>query len=158
MSTNKNSESEIIESYETDGQHSQRQTIFLSFSFTVLVDLTVLNLFNEYWDHVFIENFTVSLFAAVLLQSLLRVTMAIEHRVADYFNKKPGLRSKILRYVSAWGILFISKLVILWAIDLFFGSSILFSGLWHGVVAFIFVVIVIIVVEQIFVRTYWSLA
>jgi hypothetical protein len=84
--------------------------------------------------------------------------MAIEHRVAGYFNKKPGLRPKILRYVSAWGILFISKLVVLWAIDLFFGSSILFIGLLHGVVAFILVVIVIIVVEQTFVRAYRFLA
>jgi hypothetical protein len=84
--------------------------------------------------------------------------MAIEHRVAGYFNKKPGLRPKILRYVSAWGILFISKLVILWAIDLLFGSSILFIGLLHGVVAFILVLIVIIVVEQTFVRAYRFLA
>ena len=57
----------------------------------MLVDLTVLNLFNEYWDFVYIEFFTISLLTAVLLQFLLKVTIAIEHRVAGYFESKTGL-------------------------------------------------------------------
>ncbi len=124
----------------------------------MLVDLTVLNLFNEYWDFVYFEYFTISLLTAVLLQFLLQVTIAIEHRVADYFKAKTGLRAKVLRSLSTWAILFASKLVILEAINFAFGDSVVFSGPIHGLVAFIIVVIAIIIVEQAITRIYNSLA
>ena len=124
----------------------------------MLVDLTVLNLFNEYWDFVYFEYFTISLLTAILLQFLLQVTIAIEHRVADYFKAKTGLRAKVLRGLSTWTILFVSKLVILEAINFAFGDSVVFSGPIHGLVAFIIVVIAIIIVEQAITRIYNSLA
>ncbi len=143
---------------EIAGSYSRRQRIFLSFTFAVLVDLAVLNLFDEFWDYVYIEYFSISLLAALLLQSLLRVTISIEHRVANYFKKQSGLKAKILRGLSTWGILFGSKLVILEAINISFGSSVLFSGPIHGLVAFIVVVIAVIVAEQTFKWAYRYLA
>jgi hypothetical protein len=55
------------------------------------VDLTVLNLVDQYWGLVFVESFSISLLAALLLQVLLQLTMAIEHRIAAYFKEKPGI-------------------------------------------------------------------
>ena len=143
---------------EIAGSYSRRQRIFLSFTFAVLVDLTVLNLFDEFWDYVYIEYFSISLLAALLLQSLLRVTISIEHRVASYFKKQSGLKARILRGLSTWGILFGSKFVILEAINIAFGDDVLFTGPIHGLVAFIVVVIAVIVAEQIFSWVYRSLA
>ncbi len=143
---------------EIAGSYSRRQRIFLSFTFAVLVDLTVLNLFDQFWDYVYIEYFSISLLAALLLQSLLRVTISIEHRVASYFKKQSGLKSKILRGLSTWGILFGSKFVILEAINIAFGDEVLFSGPIHGLVAFIVVIIAIIIAEQTFSWIYRSLA
>jgi hypothetical protein len=140
------------------GSFSRRQQLFFRYVFYVLIDLTILNLFNQYWDLVFIEYFSVSLLAALLLQILFQVTIAIEHRVANFFKKKSGLKAKFLRGISTWGILFSSKLVILEAINISFGSSVLFSGPVHGLVAFIVVVIAIIITEQIFTWIYRSLA
>ena len=85
---------------EKAGSFSKRQRLFIGYTLAVLVDLTVLNLFNEYWDFVYIEFFTISLLTAVLLQILLQVTIAIEHRVAGYFKSKTGLRAKVLRVLS----------------------------------------------------------
>jgi hypothetical protein len=140
------------------GSYSRHQQLFLKNTFAVLVDLTVLNLFNEYWDYVFIEFFSISLLAAVLLQFLMKVTIFVEHRVASYFKGKAGLRAKILRGLSTWGTLFVSKIIILEAINFFFGDSVVFSGPIHGLVVFIVVVTGIIVAEQIFVKIYRSLA
>jgi len=113
---------------------------------------------NQYWDLVFIENFSISLAAALLLQILLQITIAIEHRVANFFKQKTGIKAKILRGLSTWGILFGSKLVILEAINITFGDSVLFSGPIHGLVAFILIVIAIIVAEQMFLWFYRLLA
>jgi hypothetical protein len=143
---------------EPAGSISRRQQLFLRNVFAVLINLTVLNLFNEYWDYVFIEFFSISLLAAVLLQALMKVTILIEHRVAGYFKEKTGLRAKTLRVLSTWGILFASKVIILEAINFFFGDSVVFSGPIHGLVVFIVVVTGIIVAEQIFLRIYRSLA
>ncbi len=140
------------------GSFSKRQRLFIRYTLAVLVDLTVLNLFNEYWDFVYFEYFTISLLTAVLLQFLLQVTIAIEHRVADYFKAKTGLWAKVLRGLSTWAILFASKLVILEAINFAFGDSVVFSGPIHGLVAFIIVVIAIIFAERAIMRIYNSLA
>ena len=133
---------------ERTGSYSRRQLLFFRYTFFVLIDLTVLNLFNEYWGYVSIEFFSISLLTAMLLQVLLQVTIAIEHRVAELFKGKPGLRAKVLRVLSTWAILFGSKLVILGSINISFGDSVYFGGPVNGLISFIVVVIAIIVAEQ----------
>ncbi len=150
--TNNTLEKEIVRSF------SIHQQLFIRYFTAVLVDLTVLNLFNEYWAHVTIDSFTISLFAALLLQVLLKVTIAIEHRIGNYFKAKSGTRAKIQRLLSTWAILFGSKLVILEAINLSFGDSVVFGGPYHGLVVFIVVVIVILVTELFIKWIYDSLA
>jgi hypothetical protein len=129
-------------------EHNRRQHIFIKYTFAILVDITILNLFNEYWDYVTLSSFSISLVAAILLQLLLQITLNIEHKVAAYFKRKEGLQAKILRILSAWGILFISKLVMLKIIEIVFPVSIQFTGPIHGAVSFITVVVVMILAEQ----------
>lgn len=134
------------------------QRTFISYVLAILIDLTVLNLFNEHWSYVAIESFSISLLAAILLQVLLRVTIAIEHRIAVYFKAKAGIRAKISRILSTWFVLFSSKIIILEAINLAFGDQVLFSGPIHGLVAFVIVVITILIAEQLIGWLYRSLA
>ncbi len=115
----------------------------------MLVDLTVLNLFDEYWDLLTIGSFTISFAAAGLLQLLLRLVIAAEHRIADYFKTKPGVAPKVYRVLSTYAILVGSKFVMLGAIDFAFGDRVRFSGPFHGIVAFIIVIIAIILAEGI---------
>ena len=137
---------------------SLRQLLFLKYTFFVLVDLAVLGLFNQYWELVYIETFTVAILTAMLLQFLLQLALKVEHIAADYFfGGKTGTHIKVMRGVSAWAIIFVSKLVILEAISLAFGDSVVFSGPVHGVVSFIVVVVGIIVAEQAFLWIYRSL-
>lgn len=79
----------------------------------ILVYIVVLNLFVEYVHTVVIDSFTVSILTAVLLWSMLRVIVGIEHRVARYFRQKKAVFYRVLRYVCVWAILFVSKFVIL---------------------------------------------
>lgn len=134
------------------------QRLFVRYLMATLTDLTVLNLFDEYWEHVTVNSFTISILAAILLQVLLKATLALEHRVALYFNKMSGGMAKFFRYFSAWLILFGSKFVMLWAIDFTFGDDVLFVGPLHGVVAFIIVVVVMLVAEEGIARVYRRLA
>ena len=133
---------------------SNSQRLFVRYLMATLIDLTVLNLFNEYWSAVTINAFSISILAAVLLQVLLKVTLVLEHRVAQFFNARSGAFAKVMRYFSAWLILFGSKFVMLWAINLAFGDDVLFTGALHGVVAFIVVVVAMLLAEELTVRFY----
>ena len=133
---------------------SSRQREFLRYLTATLVDLVVLNLFIEYWKDVSADSFTITLLAAVLLQVLLKLTIALEHRVAAFFKKWPGGFAKFMRFFSAWVVLFGSKFVILEALALAFGDRLRFGGPFHGIVALIVVVVVMLVAEAVLVKLY----
>ena len=130
------------------------QKLFVRYLVAVLIDLTVLNLFDEFWALVTVDPFSVSVLAAILLQVLLKATLVLEHKVAGYFNAKSGGFARFMRYFTAWLILFGSKFVMLGAIDFAFGDDVLFAGPLHGVVAFIVVVMVMLAAEEVAVRIY----
>ena len=140
-----------------DHTPTPKQRVFLRYLTATLVDLVVLGLFAEYWEYVNVKSFTVMLLAAALLQLLLKLTIALEHRVAAYFKAKPGGFAKFMRFFTAWLILFGSKFVILEAVVLTFGDRLSFGGPFHGVVALIVVVVVMLVVEAVLVKVYRSL-
>ena len=133
---------------------SCRQRAFLRYLTATLVDLVVLGLFAEYWEHVVAGSFTIMLLAAVLLQVLLKLTLALEHRLAAFFNARPGGFAKFMRYFTAWLVLFGSKFVILEALVLAFGDRLRFGGPFHGIVALIVVVVAMLVVEAVLVKFY----
>ena len=133
---------------------SDAQRLFMRYFTAILIDLVVLNLFVEYSDKVVVDSFTTSLLAAVVLQLLLKATIAVEHWVAGFFKGRPGGFMKFLRFFSAWVVLFGSKFVILEAITLLFGDNVRFEGRFHGIITLIIVVVVMLVVEELIVRFY----
>lgn len=137
---------------------SDRQRLFLLYFVGALVDLVVLGLFDEYSDKVFVDSFTTMLLASVVLQLLLKATIAVEHKVAAYFKSKPGGFMRFMRFFCAWLVLFGSKFVILEALSLAFGDSVKFEGVWHGIVWLIIVVVTMVIAEEIVVRIYRRLA
>ncbi|OCH15507.1 MULTISPECIES: hypothetical protein [unclassified Aliivibrio] len=134
------------------------QRLFVGYTLAVLVDLTVLNFFDEYWDFVNIESFTISFAAAILLQLLLKLSINAEHRIADYFKNKPGTAPKIYRGLSSYVILVGSKFIMLEAINILFGDKVSFDGPLNGVVAFFAVVFTILIAEITVSKIYFALS
>ncbi len=125
-----------------------KQVLFTRYFTNTLVDLVVLGLFNEFWSKIEIGSFLTAMLSALLLQVLLQVSIILEHRSSEYFKTKGGSFSRVMCFVSAWAILFISKLIILWSIDVLFGESFLFHGRFHGVFPFLVLVITILIAES----------
>ena len=137
---------------------SDRQRLFVLFFTGTLIDLVILGLFNEHSDKVYVDSFTTALLAAIVLQVLLKVTIAIEHRVLARFKGKTGGGWKALKYFTAWVILFGSKFVILEALSFAFEKDVHFEGMWHGIVWLIIVVVTMVIVEELVARLYRKLA
>ena len=137
---------------------SERQRVFARYLIGTLIDLVVLNLFAQYWDKVFVDTFTTSLLAAIVLQLLLKATIWAEHLVAAPFKGKPGGWNRFMRYFMAWLVLFGSKFVILEVLARIFGENLHFVGWMHGIIPLIVVVVVMLVAEELVVRFYRRLA
>ena len=131
-----------------------RQQRFLRAVLFVLVAVTVLALFVEHWDRIVIDSYTIALFTAILLQALLKATIAIEHRIAAVFADRSGPRWMTLRLLMTWVLLFGSKFVILGAVDIVFGDHVELGGL----IPFILLVVVMLAAEAIIERIYDALA
>ena len=138
--------------------YSEKQRIFLLYFVGALVDLVVLGLFDEYSDKVWVSSFTTMVLASIVLQLLLKATIAVEHKVASYFKGKPGGFMKFLRFFCAWLVLFGSKFVILEALSLAFGENVKFDGVFHGIVWLIIVVVTMVIMEEIVARIFRKLA
>jgi hypothetical protein len=136
---------------------NNRQRYFVRYLTAILIDLLVLNLFAEYWQHVFVSSFSVSLLVAALLQVLLQLTLQLEAVVAGLFAGRAGGGWKFARIFSAWLILFGSKFIMLGILDIAFAEDVAFSGPLHGVVAFILLVVTMLAAEELVARIYKSL-
>jgi hypothetical protein len=137
---------------------TDRQRLFVLFFTGTLIDLVILGLFNEYSDNVHVDSFSTMLLAAVVLQALLKLTIAVEHRVLALFTGKVGAAWTSLKFFVAWLILFGSKFVILEALTLVFGDRVRFEGLFHGILWLIAVAVTMVVVEEVIVRFYRKIA
>jgi len=137
---------------------SDRQRLFVLFFTGTLIDLVILGLFNEYSDHVYVDTFTTALLASIVLQILLKATIAAEHRVLAKFKEKTGAAWKSAKFFVAWLILFGSKFVILEVLALIFAKDLHFTGMFHGLIWLIVLVVTMVIVEELVVRFYRKLA
>jgi len=100
------------------------QARFISWISEVLVDIVVLNLFVEYAHAIVIDSFAISILTALLLKLMVDAVKGLEQGVSAYFAAKPGAVWKVLRYAAVWLILFLSKFVILEAVNFVFGDHV----------------------------------
>lgn len=126
---------------------NKQQRFFARYFCLVMTDILVLNLFSEFWSRVHIASFSVSIGAALVLQLLLKITVALEHKVAGLFEDRSHFGARALKISSLWLVLFSSKFVILWALGFTFGKDIYFEGKMHGIVPLITVIVVMILAE-----------
>lgn len=122
---------------------TRAQQRFASWVADVLVNIVVLNLFVEFVDTIVIDSFWISILTALLLKLLLDAVLGLEHRVAAFFKARGGVVNKALGLASVFAILFLSKFVILEAVDIVFGDHV---ELGH------FIEIVVLIVAMIVAR------
>jgi hypothetical protein len=103
---------------------SPAQAGFLSWVSAVLVDIVVLNLFVEFVHTIVIDSFSISILTAVLLKLMVDAVKGLEHSVSAYFTAKEGAVWKPVRFLAVWLVLFLSKFVILEAVNVVFGDHV----------------------------------
>jgi hypothetical protein len=95
----------------------------------------------------------VSLFTALLLQALLKLTIALEERIAAFFNARRGVLARVMGFFGAAGRVRV-QVRHARVIDVAFGNKVEFGGL----LALIVVVLTMLAAEAAIVRFYRRLA
>ena len=110
---------------------------------SILLNIVVLGLFVEYFESFIIDSFTIVILTAFVLKALLSITLALEHRVRNFFWQRDGLAYRAAGLLAAWAILFSSKFVILEAVNFIFRDHVEIEGF----IALIVLIITMIAVE-----------
>ena len=109
-------------------QFTAAQRYFVDFMMDVLIYTAVLNLFVEFVDSIIIDSFAVSLLAAVLMKGLIDLIDALLQRTKHYFGQKEGTAAKVVFGVTAWAIMFFSKILILVVVQIIFEDDVDLGG------------------------------
>ncbi len=107
---------------------SKKQQIFQEMVLGILLYTVVLGFFNDYSDILYISSYSVIFLVAVVMQVLTYFTFIVKGKVAGFFKNKDGFFNKSALVFGVWLVLFLSKFVFLWVIELLFPESVQISG------------------------------
>lgn len=113
---------------------TSRQLAFDAMFVGTLIYAVVLGFFNDYTSVVQADSFSTIFAAAAVLQVLTYYTFKLKGAVLGRLKGKPGATVAALRVFGLWLIMFSSKFVFVWVIDLIFGDAINIYG-FFGILA-----------------------
>lgn len=129
-----------------------RQLLFKELFVGTLIYAVVLGFFNDYTSTVSAKSFSTIFYAAIVLEILTYLAFLLKDRIIQWLKNHSGTFYKILMFFCVWLVMFVSKFVFIWVIDLVFGSNIDING-FFGVLAVVLSVTVIhTVADKVFIK------
>lgn len=107
---------------------SDKQLIFKELFVGTLIYAVVLGFFNDYTSIVYAKSFSTIFLAAVVLEALTYLTLLLKSKRMARLQDKAEMTHKAFVLFTVWLVLFLSKFVFIWAIDLAFGDEIAVYG------------------------------
>ena len=93
-----------------------------------LIYVAVLGLFNDYTSIVSAKSFSTIIYASTVLEILTYFAFKLKNIIIAQLKNREGAIYKVLMFFSVWLIMFLSKFVFIWALDLVFGNYIAING------------------------------
>lgn len=107
---------------------NSRQLIFKELFVGILIYSVVLAFFNDYSDVVSAKSFSTIFLAAMVLELLTFLAFEIKGMIVRRLKHREGNSYRFLMLFCIWLVMFSSKFVFIWVIDLIFGASITING------------------------------
>lgn len=109
-----------------------------------LVYMLVLSLFNDYTAMISITSASTVLFASVVLQALTFWTLNFKRWLGSRFSYPKGQKIKPAKFFALWSVLFSSKFLFLWVIDILFGQNVEIAGF----VSLLAIIVVMTIIKE----------
>ena len=117
-----------------------------------LIYAVVLGFFDDYTSVVYAESFSTLFLAAFVLQVLTYLAFLLKTKIVQALKHRTQMMYRVLMFFCVWLVMFVSKFVFVWVIDLIFGYYIDIYG-FFGILAIVLCVTVIHkLADTIFVR------
>jgi hypothetical protein len=118
------------------------QLLFKELFVGTLIYAVVLGFFDDYTSIVEAQSYSYVFLAAIVLEVLTCAALAVKDAIIARFRHRDSRSATALMALGVWGVLFVSKFVFIWAIDLVFGDAIDIEG-FFGIFAVALVVTVV---------------
>lgn len=107
---------------------NSKQRLFKEIVAGTLIYAVVLGFFDDYTSIFYAKSFSTIFLVAVVMQILTLLTFKLKDQALMWLKGRHGTMYTLARFFCVWLIMFLSKFVFLWVIDMFFGSTITISG------------------------------
>jgi len=107
---------------------NSRQLLFKELFVGTLIYTIVLGFFDDYTSIVEAKSFSYIFLAAIILEVLTRAAFAVKDAIVRRLRHRGTPRATALMVFGVWFVLFSSKFVFIWAIDLVFGDDVNING------------------------------
>ena len=121
---------------------NSRQLLFKELFSGTLIYSVVLGFFNDYTSIVYAKSFSTIFYAAIVLEVLTYLVLVLKDEAIKWLVDRNGIIYRIMMFFCVWLIMFLSKFIFIWSIDLIFGDYINING-FFGVLILVFAVTVI---------------
>ncbi len=102
----------------------------------------VLGFFNDYTTIVSARSFSTIFFASVVLEILTYLVFQLKNSIIAWLKDRDGLKYRIAMFFCVWLVMFTSKFVFIWALDVFFDDYIIINGFFGILLVVISVTII----------------
>jgi uncharacterized membrane protein YvlD (DUF360 family) len=131
---------------------SARQLLFKELFVGTLIYAVVLGFFDDYTSIVEARSFSYVFLAAVVLEVLTCGAFAVKDAIVGRLRHRGSRSALALMALGVWFVMFSSKFVFIWVIDLVFGDDVDING-FFGIFAVALVVTVVHrLADQVFAR------
>lgn len=107
---------------------SPRQDIFKELFVGTLIYVVVLGFLNDYTSIVTAKSFSTIFLASLALEILTYLAFKLKSRIVQLFHGRVGKLYRFLTVFGVWFIMFSSKFIFIWVLDVLFGNYILVEG------------------------------
>lgn len=118
----------VMKKIDQQNKFNPRQLVFKELFVGTLIYAVVLAFFNDYTDVVYAKSFSTIFFAAGVLEVLTYLAFQQKGSIVKWLNHRDGEWYRALMIFCIWLVMFSSKFVFIWVIDIIFGTNITISG------------------------------
>jgi len=106
-------------------QNNQKLALYHDLLLSILLYSVVLGFFNDYTNIISTKSYSTTFLTAFALALLVYPTFKLKSFLVSYFTKR---NQKVALVLSVWAVLFFSKFLFLWILDMIFGNYLEISG------------------------------
>lgn len=131
---------------------NSKQLLFKELFVGTLIYAVVLGFFNDYSSIVYAKSFSTIFYAAIVLQVLTYLAFLLKSKIIAWLKDRKTLLYRMLMFFCHWLVLFLSKFVFIWAIDMIFGNNIDIYGFFGILIVVLCVTITHKLADRVFIK------